>query len=409
MLRDMEETMAQTELHSERPLALTLVSLHEDAAGTDMLARVLSAAEPAPDTVVAASLQTALETGAGGQGLVLGVAAMPERMLARALGRGDLPSQALADWQAWAEDRLTLLRRARARVLLLCEDTLMSAPGALTRPLAERLGCGFSDMPDPAPAPEDPRAALHEILARHLLKSSPRLRALAEELGASIVGGDLHLPSGPERLDQAFAALSALSEPEPEPEPDAALGDTCRHLRASIVELQRQLADETMARALLQADREGLETRLAATAEDASLREAALGAELLQLGRDADAQRAEAQALRAQIDTLRADAAASRAQLASADDTLAALRGDLDERTARLRALELDLAAADEARRRQAGLTDDQQKDIDEQDRALAALQAELDAARAELDHIHRSRSWQLAGAIRSVRHGFRK
>lgn len=403
---DMEEKMAQTDLHSDSAPVLTLVSLREEQAETQMLTRLLGAADPAPQVAVAPALEAALD----GQGLVLAVVTQPERMLAHALGQGQVPSEAVAAWQVWAEARLALLRRARSRVVLLCADTLMATPEALTGPLGTRLGCAFSDIPKAGPAQKDPRAALHDILARHLLKSSPRLRALAEELGASIIGGDLPVAGDAEGLDRAFADLSRA------PEPDAVPDDTSRHLRDSVIELQCQLSDETAARALVQATCDGLETRLAGVVHEATAREAALGGELLRLGREADARRSTAEAATSEADSLRADAHTLRAevdshqaQLTQAADSLAVLRGDLDDQRTRMRALELDLTAADETRRSQAALADDLHKTIEDQERSLAALQGELDQARSELDHIYRSKSWAIAGAIRSVRYGLRK
>ncbi|MBU2963488.1 hypothetical protein KO516_22195 [Citreicella sp. C3M06] len=381
--------MAQTDFQSDGTPVLTLVSLTEFPAATDMLTALLGAADPRPDSVVAATLEAALH----GDGPVLAVAAMPERMLARALASGVPPSKAVADWQVWAEAQLALLRRARARVLLLGEDTLLATPGTLIKPLADRLGCGFGDLPSPATVPENPGAALHEILARHLLKSTPRLRGLAEEMSASIVG-DLHPPLELAKLDRAFADLSAAADPRLALQ-QAALEESCRLLRAGLIELQHQLADETAARALLQAERDGLEARIAVEAEDAALREAAIGSELLEIGRDADARSREAKTLWSEAEALRGQ--------------MDVLRAKIDDRSARMRALELELAKADETCRSQAEMADLQQKDIDEQDRKLTALRGELDQARSELNHIHDSKSWKIAGAIRSIRYGFRK
>ncbi|WP_146609988.1 hypothetical protein [Salipiger aestuarii] len=360
---------------------VTLAPLGEGLGdGLSMLETLLQGTDPALDIRQAQTLADALD---GGSGPVLVVTMMPDRMLAQALAGGALPSQAVADWQTWADGQLALLRRARSRVLLLNEQALLTTPGVLTQALNQRLGCGFTDLPEPRPVPEDPQAPLHEILARHLLTSSPRLRAMAEELDASIVGSDMAVAADADRLDQAFAAAQSVppSKPQPDLQPAEdtdALAASCQQLRNAVIELQHQLTDETVARDLLQADCDAMEIRIATLQEQAKLREAALGEEVLRLGREADDLR----------------------------EKTTSLRGGSDDR---LRMLELELAAADETRRTQAGLVDAQQKDIDAQNNRLVALQGELDQARSELDHIHRSKSWAIAGAIRSIRYGFRK
>lgn len=296
----------------------------------------------------------------------------PAPALAAALADGRSPQQALADWQEAARGLLGLYRRHRRRLLLLPEAALASDDPETLAQLRARLGL---DRPPAIPAPaEGEQAELTGLLARLAVRALEDLRPTLAELEA----GSLYCPRpvlDAERLDRAGHWLSMQREKQVLLIDQLRLGQACDD--ETLRDLDRQAATE---RAREAETRTALETELAeararaarAEAELAQLRkeQAETAARLAATGQDAALRETERDLLRDQVRLM-----------------TQALDADEAERFATLTELEQRRAAAQQADRALSRALAETRTAAEARSRAEAELtKLRLDAGRLRLE-----------------------
>lgn len=138
----------------------------------------------------------------------------PEQHIANEIGLGRTPSQALANWQNWAEALLELYRDYYHRITLVGYAGLYHDPQALCEQLTKRSGIALGRVPVEAPAKiplepyEQQQLTTHLLLAQQALMDSTAQR-LANELEISSLPL-LEKEALIDRLDSLFIAHQAL-------------------------------------------------------------------------------------------------------------------------------------------------------------------------------------------------------
>ena len=138
----------------------------------------------------------------------------PEQRIANDIGLGRMPSQALANWQNWAETLLEIYRENYHRMTLVSYAGLFHDPRALCEQLTKRSGIALGKVPVAAPEkmPAEPyeqqQLTTHLLIAQQALtKSAAQLLSNELEISALPILPNEHLIN---RLDQLFDEHQSL-------------------------------------------------------------------------------------------------------------------------------------------------------------------------------------------------------
>ncbi|MDO6732119.1 hypothetical protein Q4577_18960 [Marinovum sp. 2_MG-2023] len=406
--------------------------------GFEALKKLFEQAEPPLTGVRAASIPAGLEASTDLPVVVIGKA--PALALAEMLTEGVLPSEAARRSNDALTQLLGTVRKARSRILLLDEASLLRAPAALVERLEQRLNIRVSEdhalTGAKTGAKPEPHAdlALCQIVAQHILKDDTDLRSVSDQIDAMTIAADDVSSIDLADLDQNFQARLKQGEEHRD------LSKEKGFLSQNIAEMQETISTLEAAAEKALKEREKAHARIdAAEAEAARLKadlaeSEMMSAECVQLHEniaqlrdqvEQDALESDLQCKRLVTAEKQAVMAARQSQdreatlgavvlrMGQARDAQVSANSQLRENNKKLhlrtKSLEDECAEQAEKLKTTQARHIEQAARISADKEALDQLQKALDDTRSELDHIYRSKSWKAATAIRNVRHGFKK
>ncbi len=326
---------------------------------------MLGNARPARRVRAVETLSEAMK--AGTQAPVLVLVSSPVASVARALGRGLPPEQALEQWTTRTRGFIAEVGAVWERVLLLDADTVSAAPGDVAAELGARLGITLDTLPQPQLVAMEP---LNWIVAQYLLQTAPEAKDLSDQFSAMVLGDHGARGPGLAGVTQLWAALEKTRQEADEARGALAQARGALRLTAGqVFEFRSQIgADLAEAEKLQRAIREQQCESEEAGAR-AQQREDALAAQLVELRRESDAIRR------------------SRATDVTESSAIAQRQASAMERGARIYRMQTALERAE--------------KKLKFRGAKIAELQKALKAARQELAGIYNSKSWK---AVRVAR-----
>ncbi|MBN7787216.1 hypothetical protein JYP51_19985 [Ponticoccus gilvus] len=300
------------------------------------------------------------------------------------LAAGRTIAEGLARWKEEARRLLDLRRRARKRVMLIEDTTLLHGDAEALAPLAQLIG-GPEALAPALPWPTEPRPILL-LLARQAVEADPEIAALAADLEIrSLPRPDRPLPMTElEAMAQAWRDQAEARVRLEEADADRTL------LKAQIAELASEVSERTRAEQRLRrqlteagADAEARERDRKAAEAEAAETLAAERRKLADLTGECDRLKTRIAELRATGDKSRAELEARIGALSRERDLLAGHVAELNEEaTERSGAVERVLRQLAEAERAAAARS----QALKAAEAAAAGQQAEQQRARTALE-----------------------
>lgn len=284
----------------------------------------------------------------------------PVQALARAMERGEAPSDTLHDWLEGAQIVRTVLRRHRRRSIVADAARFSEDPAEVLAALGLPDSAAGTDRATPA-EPADP---VLELIAAEVLREVPGIRALVGELdaSASVTGPDVDPADVDVILNRYRATL-----------------DRTRKLQAELTQVRRQAEEsrseqDAVLRQLLQAQE---------TAEERRQANERLTGQLHQLRAGLDSSEKRLDELQTERDSKTEQLKTIETALEEKSARLKAVEAERDEKVA---ALEMLQERHDRESRAQAEALESTQAALVEKARALEEGAAEAARLKADLE-----------------------
>ncbi|MCK7544309.1 hypothetical protein MLC59_09035 [Marinobacter bryozoorum] len=143
-----------------------------------------------------------------GEGHTLLVYGSPQQAIANAMDQDVAPSRAVQQWLESARAMADHFRRNRKKTLVIALDTLLQEP----QRSIERISAAWGQQPPanlPAPAqPEAESEPLHQLLAAHIVATSPELTEAAQRLEACALPAEQPAPASGFNPDEYYGHIA---------------------------------------------------------------------------------------------------------------------------------------------------------------------------------------------------------